>query len=96
MSHYIYENVNSKSFYNMAWIAFVISFVGMACGLFYLEANFAMKGFLGMSYIFTVTSCFTVAKVVRDKHEAEKFIAKMEKAKTEKFLNENTDVAGAH
>lgn len=45
-----------------------------------------------MSYLFSVTSCFTVAKVVRDRHEADKFINKVENAKTEKFLNENGPV----
>ena len=89
MSTYLIESSNTKAFYNMAWIAFAISMVGMILGLFYLEATFAMKGFLGISYIFTVTSCFTVAKVVRDKHEAEKFINRVENAKTEKLLNES-------
>lgn len=73
----------------MAWMSLLISAVGMVAGLMYLEADIAMKGFLMMSYLFTLTSCFTVAKVVRDKHEAEKFINKVEVAKTEKFLNEN-------
>jgi len=88
MSHYIYENNNSKSFYNMSWIAFGISFVGMAAGLAYMEADLAMKGFLGMSYLFSVTSCFTLAKVVRDRHEADRFVNKVEHAKTEKLLSE--------
>lgn len=92
MSAYIYENRNTKSFFNMAWIAFSISFIGMGIGLAYLETDLAMKGFLGMSYLFSVTSCFTVAKVVRDRHESEKFITKVENAKTEKFLNENGNV----
>ena len=93
MSHYIYENRNSKSFYNMAWISFALSFVGMLAGLIYMEADLALKGFIGMTYLFSVTSCFTLAKVVRDRDEAEKFINKVESAKTEKFLNE-TSVAG--
>ena len=93
MNHYIYENQNSKSFYNMAWIAFGLSFIGMLLGLIYMEADLALKGFLGMSYLFSVTSCFTLSKVVRDRHEAEKFINKVENAKTEKFLNE-TNVVG--
>ena len=92
MSHYIYENHNSKSFYNMSWIAFGLSFVGMLVGLVYMEADLAMKGFLGMSYLFSITACFTLAKVVRDRHEAERFINKVESAKTEKFLNESTPV----
>ncbi|MEL7124373.1 MAG: YiaA/YiaB family inner membrane protein [Bacteroidota bacterium] len=92
MGSYIYENQNSKSFYNMAWIAFSIAFIGMILGLIYLQADLAMKGFLAMAYLFSVTSCFTVAKVVRDRHEADRFINKVENAKTEKFLNENTTV----
>lgn len=93
MNHYIYENQNSKSFYNMSWIAFGLSFIGMLIGLIYMEADLAMKGFLGMSYLFSITSCFTLSKVVRDRHEAEKFINKVESAKTEKFLNETNVVA---
>jgi len=92
MNHYIYENQNSKSFYNMSWIAFGLSFIGMLIGLIYMEAELAMKGFLGMSYLFSITSCFTLSKVVRDRHEAEKFINKVESAKTEKFLNETNVV----
>lgn len=89
----IYENQNTKSFYNMAWIAFAISFVGMLAGLTYLDSSIPMKGFLAMSYLFSVTACFTVAKVVRDKHESNKLINKVENAKTEKFLSERDPVA---
>jgi len=92
MQNYIYENHNTKAFYSMAWICFAISFFGMAIGLFYLDSGFAMKGFLMMTYLFTVSSCFTVAKVVRDKHESDKFLEKIEKAKTEKFLAEKVGV----
>lgn len=89
MNSYIYENQNSKSFYTMAWVAFVISFTGMGVGIWHLEGGLAIKGFLIMSYLFSVTACFTVGKVVRDKHESEKFLNKVEKSKTEKFLAEN-------
>ena len=49
MSSYIYENSNTKAFYALAWIAFTISFIGMGVGLVTLDADFAVKGFLGMS-----------------------------------------------
>lgn len=88
MNHYIYENHNSKSFYTMAWVGFGLSFVGMLIGLVYMQVDLATKGFLAMTYLFSITSCFTLAKVVRDKHEADRFINKVETAKTEKFLNE--------
>jgi len=86
------EYNNSKSFFTMAWISFAISFVGMAIGLIYLPIELATKGFFAMTYLFSVSSCFTLAKVIRDKHEGEKFINKIENAKTEKFLNENAAV----
>jgi len=95
MNSYIYENQNTKSFYNMAWIAFGISFAGMIAGLVYMEADIAMKGFLAMSYLFSVTACFTLAKVVRDKHESDRFINKVENAKTEKFLSERDPVSSS-
>ena len=90
--NYIYENTNTQAFYNMSWLAFAISAVGLVAGLLYLEADFAMKGFIAMSYLFSITSCFTLAKVIRDRHEADKFINKIENAKTEKFLTENSTV----
>lgn len=91
MSSFIDYN-NSKSFYVMSWISFGISFIGMIAGLAYLPMDIAAKAFFGMTYLFSVSACFTLAKVIRDKHEADKFINKIESAKTEKFLNENTNV----
>ena len=84
----IYENQNTKSFYTLAWIGFAASMIGTIAGIHYLEADIAMKGFFAMSYLFSVTSCFTVAKVVRDRHESDKIINKVEHAKTEKYLAE--------
>lgn len=91
MSSFIDYN-NSKSFYIMSWISFIVSSVGMLAGLVYLDIDLEVKAFFGMTYLFSVSSCFTLAKVIRDKHEADKFIHKIESAKTEKFLSENTTV----
>jgi hypothetical protein len=76
----------------MAWISFALSFVGMGIGLAYLPMTLAARGFFAMTYLFSVSSCFTLAKVIRDQHEANKFINKIENAKTEKFLSENSAV----
>lgn len=88
----IYENQNTQSFYNLAWIAFILSMIGMAVGIYYMEADIAMKGFIAMSFLFCITSCFMVAKVVRDKHEGEKIVNKVEHAKTEKYLAERDPI----
>ena len=88
MNSYIYDNTNSKSFYNMAWISFGLSLVAMITALSLLEITLAMAVLIGVCYVYSISSCFTLAKVVRDRHEAEKFLSKIEHAKTEKFLSE--------
>ncbi len=88
MNSYIYENSNSKSFFNMACISFVLSVIAMIFALSLLEISLSMAVFVGVCYVFSISSCFTLAKVVRDRHEAKKFLSKVESAKTEKFLSE--------
>ncbi len=88
MNHSLIDHTNTKSFYNMAWIAFVLAAVGTLAGIVLLAADLATKGFLAMGFVFTVSACFTLAKVVRDKHEADRLYNKVERAKTEKFLSE--------
>lgn len=92
MSQYIYENQNSNAFFLMAWISFAVSFVGMILGILYLQVDLQTKGFFAMTFLFAVSACFTLAKVTRDKHESSKIINKVETAKTEKFLSENTSI----
>ena len=88
MSNYIYENQNTKGFQVMSWLAFALSTIGMIVGLIYVDADLSTKGFLAMAFLFSITSCFTLAKVIRDQHESEKFLNKVEKKKTEKFLTD--------
>lgn len=73
----------------MAWIAFVLAITGTMAGIILLPATLAIKGFLAMGFVFTVSACFTLAKVVRDRHEADRLYNKVERAKTEKFLSES-------
>lgn len=88
MSHTIIDHSNSQSFFNMAWIAFVLATLGTIAGIVLLEASLAAKGFLAMGYVFTISACFTLAKVTRDRHESERLYNKVERAKTEQFLSE--------
>ncbi len=63
----------------MAWIGFILSALGMTVGIIYADVDLPTKGFLIMSYLFSVSSCFTVAKVVRDRHEEDLYINKIER-----------------
>lgn len=94
MSTFLVDNNNTKAFYNMAWIGFCCSAIGMVAGLVLLEVDLSVKGFFAMAYLFSVSSCFTLAKVIRDRHESDRLINRVETAKTEKFLNEHGNPAG--
>ncbi|NUN64039.1 hypothetical protein HCU40_04560 [Pseudanabaena biceps] len=51
------------------WAAFIISTVGTGVGIFYLEGNSWQKAFVGMGYVFSVSSTFTLAKTIRDNQD---------------------------
>lgn len=76
----------------MAWISFVISMIGMAACIMMSDGDLTEKGFLIIAYLFSVSSCLTLAKVIRDKHEADRFLNKIEQTKTEQYLSEHAPV----
>lgn len=90
-----YSSSNTSSFYALAWISFVVSSIGMVIGLIYLPLDFYPKAFLGMTYLFSISACFVLAKVVRDKQEQEDYVKKIELAKTEQMISKyiSTDEA---
>lgn len=51
------------------WADFIISTVGTGVGIFYLEGNSWQKAFVGMGYVFSISSTFTLSKTIRDNHE---------------------------
>ena len=59
----------------------------MLLGLVYLDLDFFQKAFIGMTYLFSTSSSFVLAKVIRDKQEATDYIKILDNAKTEKMLS---------
>ncbi len=88
MSTTKYQTANTQAFSVLAWISFVIAFAGMLLGLLYLQLDLYAKAFIGMTYLFSVSSCFVLAKVVRDKQESQELIKRIETAKTEKLISQ--------
>ncbi len=75
------------------WITFAYASFGMAVfmsglGIYALDHNIWVKGYMMMAMVFLTGSTFTLAKTVRDEHEARRFTNRIEEAKTEKLLME--------
>jgi len=79
---------NTAAWRMQTWLSFIISFGLMMIGIAYLPVDFWIKGYLMMGLIFTVGSCFSLAKTIRDDHESDRLINRINNAKTEKILKE--------
>ncbi len=81
-------NQNTKAWRFQVWAIFLISLVATTSGILYLNMDIWAKAFLAMGFLSTVSACFTLAKTLRDDHEAEKLINRVSSAKAEKILTE--------
>ncbi len=76
-------------FVKASWVAAVAA-VGV--GTAYLPVDLWAKGYMAMGILFAMGTSFTLAKTLRDQHEAERWINRITDAKTEKILQEYSDV----
>ena len=79
---------NTGAWRFQTWASFIISLSATLIGILYLPTDPWIKGFIGMGVFFTVGSCFTLAKTIRDDHESDKLINRINNAKTERILTE--------
>ncbi len=77
---------DSEAWQMFSIASFVLTAGMMAGGIYFLEASFAAKGLYAMSAIMLVHTSISVTKMMRDREEANRFINKLEDAKTEKLL----------
>ncbi len=80
---------DSSGWYFQSWAAFAISTLAMLYGIWELNVDGWARAFLGLGFLFSVSSCFTLAKAIRDRHESRKLVNRISNAKAEKILNEH-------
>jgi hypothetical protein len=70
------------------WASFALS-VGMTgIGIAYLAVDAWVRAFLAMGLIFSVGSSLSLAKTLRDNHEAKRLLNRLSEAKTEKIIRD--------
>jgi hypothetical protein len=74
LSKYVRDNegarVDTPMWGAVVWTGFGLAMALTAWGLWRMEVNPTYKAFLGVSWLFLVSSAFTLAKTLRDAHEA--------------------------
>ena len=62
----------------VVWGGFFLAMGLTAWGLLHMEVNDTYKAFLGVSWLYLITCIFTLAKTLRDRHEADLMEARMQ------------------
>lgn len=63
--------VDTSSWIMTVWVAFAAAFLLTAWGLWRMNIEGWQKAYMVVSWLFLVNTTFTVAKTVRDQHEAD-------------------------
>ncbi|MQA62670.1 MAG: hypothetical protein GEU86_14520 [Actinophytocola sp.] len=79
----------TNAFYAQAAISFGVAMVSVTIGLLYLPVNAWVRAFLALGLLYTVTSAFTLAKVIRDRQEDTYLVSRVDQARLEKLLAEH-------
>jgi hypothetical protein len=75
-----------------AWVSFSYVSLGASIlmvggGIFALPLDWWIRAYFAMGMVMVVQSCFTLSKNIRDVHEANRMINRIEEARTEKLLS---------
>jgi hypothetical protein len=70
------------------WASFTVSIAAMAIGILYVPVDTWVRGYLAMGLLFTVGSTLSLAKTVRDQHEAGRLLNRIAEAKAEKMIRD--------
>ena len=87
-SHLPASSTSSAGWVTFSYAQFGFAAFMAALGIWAMPVELMVKGYLMMSSVFLVGATFTLAKTVRDEHEAKRFAARLEEARTERLLME--------
>jgi hypothetical protein len=77
---------NTTAFYAQSAIAFGLALFTMLVAIYYLPADPWPKAFLALGTVFLTTSSFSLAKCVRDAHESQYVVSRLDRARVDRIL----------
>lgn len=79
---------NSKAWMFYVKAAFAIAIFAVVTGIAMMPADMMVKGYFAISMLFLVSSTITLSKTMRDQHESDRLLNKINEAKTNQILRE--------
>jgi len=82
-------NGHSPAWVVQTWLSFALAVGVTALGIWALPVDVWIKGFMGMGLLFSVGSSLSLAKTIRDQHEATKLFSRIDEARVSKLIAEH-------
>lgn len=82
----IQSNSTAWLFYVKA--SFVIALLAIGAGIMFMPGGLMVQGYFALSALFLVSSTITLSKTLRDEHEAQRLIHRLNEARTNKIIRE--------
>jgi hypothetical protein len=79
----------TPAFFLQAVLSFVVSMTAVLGGIAYLPVDGWIRAFLIIGVLYAITSSFTLAKCVRDQHETQSVVHRVDEVRLDKFLAEH-------
>ena len=79
----------TAAFYVQAVLSFGLSLTAVGIGVVFLPVDGWVRAFLGIAMLYTVTSAFTLAKVIRDRQDDTHIASRVDRARLDKLLTEH-------
>ena len=79
----------TAAFSLQAALSFGVSATAVGIGIAYLPADGWIRAFLAVGTLFLISSCFTLAKCVRDQQESTTVRVRVDEARMDKLLAEH-------
>jgi hypothetical protein len=80
------QPVHSNAWVVQTWVSWIAAVGATAIGIWCLPVGGWIKAFLGMGMLFTTGSTFSLAKTVRDVHEQQRIVSRIDEARMTKLL----------
>lgn len=81
--------LHSSAWIAQTWIAFIAAVGVTSIGIAFLPGDVWIKAFMGMGLLFSVGSTFSLAKTMRDQHEAESLRKRIDEARVNRIFAEH-------
>jgi hypothetical protein len=80
------QHTHSSSWVTFTYASFIGSVLMVAAGVALMPVDLWTKGYFAMGIVMLIQSCVTVTKTIRDLHESNKLVNRIEDAKAERLL----------